>query len=189
MGPRKRVGDGKSIRIWEDRWLPNSSTGRVSTEKPIGCEVVLVSQLINGFRWNQELIRSMFNDEDTKSILEIPISLRRYKDTFFWMFSTSGDYTVQSGYNAAKDEMIRNQNIRRGREEISCLNEETRVWRELWKLNTKHKIKTLSGSVYIRFCLQMETYFRELVKGIKGVRCVMEGWNPLNISYFFVKMQ
>ena len=32
-GVRRRIGNGKSTRIWEDRWIPDSSHGRVTNTK------------------------------------------------------------------------------------------------------------------------------------------------------------
>ncbi|XP_071924161.1 uncharacterized mitochondrial protein AtMg00310-like [Coffea arabica] len=45
-GIRKRVGDGKSIDIWEDRWLPNTENGKVKTQRAEGVAVQWVSELI-----------------------------------------------------------------------------------------------------------------------------------------------
>ena len=44
-GIKKRVGDGKSIDIWKDRWLPNSGNGKVKTQRAEGVAVQWVSCL------------------------------------------------------------------------------------------------------------------------------------------------
>ncbi|XP_027152203.1 uncharacterized protein LOC113752281 [Coffea eugenioides] len=55
-GIRKQVGDGKSINIWEDRWLPETEDGRVKTRNVEGIEVQGVSKLIKDGMWDKELI-------------------------------------------------------------------------------------------------------------------------------------
>ncbi|XP_027175089.1 uncharacterized protein LOC113774685 [Coffea eugenioides] len=43
---RKQVGNGKSINIWKDRWLPETEYGRVKTRKEEGVKVQRVCELI-----------------------------------------------------------------------------------------------------------------------------------------------
>ncbi|KAJ1403099.1 hypothetical protein SESBI_27506 [Sesbania bispinosa] len=53
-----RVGDGRSINIWEDKWLPSSTDNRVNFPPPDNCELQFVSDLMEVGRkeWNRELI-------------------------------------------------------------------------------------------------------------------------------------
>lgn len=38
-GLRKRIGDGCTVDIWEDRWLWNKKSGKVQARKPPHCQV------------------------------------------------------------------------------------------------------------------------------------------------------
>ena len=55
-GIRKRIEDGKTINIWEDRWLPEGRDGKVKTPKPKNCRVQMVSELIKEGEWDKELL-------------------------------------------------------------------------------------------------------------------------------------
>ena len=75
-GSRWRVGNGKQIHIWEDKWLPTPSTHKVispPTSTPI---YPMVSSLIDTDtkRWRSEIIRSTFLPFEADTILKIALS-------------------------------------------------------------------------------------------------------------------
>ena len=45
-GMRKRIGDGKNVNIWKDRWFPKGRDGKVRTVKLKDSMVQKVSELI-----------------------------------------------------------------------------------------------------------------------------------------------
>ena len=52
-GTWKGVGDGTTINIWRDKWLMWSSTRKIAMQKPLGCSLQTVADLIkkeNGIR-------------------------------------------------------------------------------------------------------------------------------------------
>ncbi|KAL3510285.1 hypothetical protein ACH5RR_029686, partial [Cinchona calisaya] len=53
-------GDGKSFNIWDDSWISFNTTRKVSSRKPIGCNIITVDQLIHNFKCNQDLLRQIF---------------------------------------------------------------------------------------------------------------------------------
>lgn len=82
QGLRYQVGDGKAIRIWDASWLHTTSTFRPTTIRPVACCLNWVSELMvaGGKQWNKDLIQQTFNEYDTNTILQIPISQLGLKD-------------------------------------------------------------------------------------------------------------
>jgi hypothetical protein len=69
-----RVGNGEKINIWTDPWIASSPSRKVMS--PI-CGVVYtkVGELINPIsnQWDEDLLRSLFNDLDVRRIMKIPL--------------------------------------------------------------------------------------------------------------------
>ena len=61
--------------MWEDRWIPDNTRGKVTTQKSQDCNLLKVELLINQKKWNRNLIHRNFNRKDVEKILSIPISL------------------------------------------------------------------------------------------------------------------
>ena len=97
---RKKIGNGKGTKIWEDAWLLEGKEGKVESPKPPGCKVTKVSELISNFRWKSTLIFRIFSSQEAGNILKIPISLTSRPDCYFWSHSKNGQYTVRSAYEA-----------------------------------------------------------------------------------------
>ncbi|XP_071916201.1 uncharacterized protein [Coffea arabica] len=103
-GMWKRVGDGTTINIWRDKWIMESSTGKIATKKPPDCNLQTVADLLIEREWNKELIEKTFSEQEASQILQMPLSLFPRKDTIYWKYSKSGNYTVKSGYAVEKKE-------------------------------------------------------------------------------------
>jgi len=74
QGSYWRVGDGKSINIWSDKWLPNQHGHKVWTPKPPDSTCNLVKDLINyeTNSWKAETINNLFLPFEAEQILQIP---------------------------------------------------------------------------------------------------------------------
>lgn len=46
-GMNWRVGDGKRINIWDDRWLPNTTGEKVTSQQPATCHIFKVCDLMD----------------------------------------------------------------------------------------------------------------------------------------------
>jgi hypothetical protein len=70
-----RVGDGSTIRIWRDNWIP-----RPYSMKPVGsirtCRLRCVSHLIDqqSNTWDKAKVRRFFHQCDVEEILKIKLS-------------------------------------------------------------------------------------------------------------------
>ena len=76
-------------------------------------------------RWDEELIRDVFNSRDSEQILQIPLSQRQTNDTWYWQLERRGLYTVKTGYCSQQGEL---QDARSG------------LWSKLWQLNIPPKV-------------------------------------------------
>ncbi|KAL8529088.1 hypothetical protein ACS0TY_006525 [Phlomoides rotata] len=130
-----RVGDGTTIRCFEDRWM-----GARKLERPrSGHEEVginWVSDLIDPVlgTWKQDLIMQTFSPEDTNQILATPLSDRRPRDKKIWSPSTTGKFTVKSAYYLAI-----NMYSKHGRGLPSSSTNDT-AWKSLWQCKVPPKI-------------------------------------------------
>jgi hypothetical protein len=96
-----RIGDGESVNIWEDSWLPRGSTRRPIT--PRGASLLSrVSELINPVtgEWDEQLLRDTFWPEDVDEILQILIDLD-VADCPASHYDAKGIFSVKSAYKLA----------------------------------------------------------------------------------------
>lgn len=70
-----RVGDGRTIKIWKDRWIPIPHNFKVMTPLRILDEEAIVAELIDvdSQRWNIPLINQVFLPHEAEIIKHIPI--------------------------------------------------------------------------------------------------------------------
>ena len=81
-GSRWRVGNGKLIHIWDDRWLPTPSTYKVISPPNGNPEFPVVSALIDPITkwWNVNLVRATFLPFKADTILRIPLTYSMPED-------------------------------------------------------------------------------------------------------------
>ena len=101
QGLIKRVGDGESISIWMDHWIPNTTTlkpmGRIGNDP-----IHHVSELFdheNG-TWDVDLVRRNFLAPDADAILNIPLRSASGEDYLAWDLERSVVYSVKTAYRA-----------------------------------------------------------------------------------------
>ena len=102
-GTRWRVGNGKRIHIWEDRWLPTPTTYKVISPQKDFDNFPMVSSLLDEDTkwWKTDLVRSIFLPFEADSILKIPISYDLPKDQLISLGNKMGSFTMKSVYYLA----------------------------------------------------------------------------------------
>jgi hypothetical protein len=92
------VGNGESIKIAKDKWIPNFLPGTFSTLEPIPKNANVNLFLDENGAWDMDTIRYFFTEEMADIIQRIHI--RRYFSS--WPHARFGIYTARSASNLAK---------------------------------------------------------------------------------------
>ena len=136
-GAAWRVGDGKTIKIWKDKWLLEDHHQKIVFPGPAVLAESTVSQLFipNVQRWDDNLIDKLFHPYDAAAIKCIPLSNRVTKDDLIWKGTKSGLYSVQSGYRFLLEEELKNL------PNSSNSSQMNQVWRDVWSLQVPRKVQ------------------------------------------------
>ena len=99
-GMQWRVGNGASIRIYHDDWLPNAHSRKVISPPDFFGNDAQVLVLIDHNKrcWIEEVVDNTFLPHEVALIKAIPLSLEDCEDKLFWSRSSNGVYSVKSGY-------------------------------------------------------------------------------------------
>ena len=139
-GSRWQVGNGRSTRIWKDKWFPSPSTYRVISPISILPQDARVESLIdreNGV-WKNELVRQVFLPHETDTICGIVLSASQPVDKQVWAPTTNGIFNARSAYKIAKEMGMR--------ADTGALSDGSRMrcfWKHLWRCNVPHKVRHL----------------------------------------------
>ena len=134
-----RVGNGKSIQIQKDHWLPRSE-GQKTASFIRRTRIRWVNQLLlpTERQWNVDLIKQIFYQFDAEEICKLRLPSAETADSIAWHYEKSGQFTVKSAYKLA--DMIK----RNSTSGASASNSEAGVrnlWDMIWKAKVPEKIK------------------------------------------------
>jgi hypothetical protein len=131
-----KIGNGRHVRIWEDKWLPDLQIlTHNNSDLPIPPDA-LVLDLIDAEsrQWNKELISACFDRSVAQQIYSIPLSFRLPPDKLIWHWEKNGEYSVRSAYHSLCDEKARMQpgpsNPQR-----------SKLWKEIWRAPVPNKVR------------------------------------------------
>ena len=137
MGMRWRIGDGKSIDIYGENWLPRMGFARIVSPQVATLKGSQVAALINPNTqsWNINLLNQHFLSFEVTRIKAIPLSWTEQKDRLIWLDSHDGEYSVKAGYQMLCKEANSSA--------ASSLDSshKSAFWKRLWKLHVSNKIK------------------------------------------------
>lgn len=136
-GLRKSIGSGYNTRVWDEMWLPTIPPRQPSGIRPIQKPNLLVFELIdrNTKSWNLDFLRTLFIPEDIPLITSLRISRSFKVDSFCWVYTKSGIYSVNTGY----DEMCRLDNDTSP--ELCTEPSITSLTQQVWQVKTVPKIQ------------------------------------------------
>jgi hypothetical protein len=134
-----RVGNGDSINIWQDPWIPNSPNRKIITPRG-ACLLTKVSELIDPVSggWDHDLIHQNLHPIDATRILQIPLHYDAFEDFISWHGTRSGLFSVRSAYHVEWRHQFNGVTCR---SLISGTSLNNPTWKILWKLDVPAKVK------------------------------------------------
>ena len=80
-----RVGNGESIKLWGDKWLPSLQSPSLQTPLTIELQNAKVSSLINHstHQWNVQLLPNLFSQMKADQIAQLPLTRTTSEDSLF----------------------------------------------------------------------------------------------------------
>ncbi|XP_074300813.1 uncharacterized protein LOC141632136 [Silene latifolia] len=141
-----KPGIGSKINVWTARWVggerpePKNEWLNQSHGHLVNLQVRNLFQPDGS--WNEVFIKGLFTDEWATRILAIPRCEVRMRDKVYWPRTTSGTYTVKSGYGLIFEEyMVKARTVK----DNSRLNDRGRLFcrKVLWKLPVPQMWKIL----------------------------------------------
>lgn len=178
-GLRQRVGDGKTTRVWIDKWIDDPEEGlRAPWIKNVVFDVnLMASSLIDTEtkRWNECKLAEVFVQGDVEMIMKNQPVVER-QDFFTWKFNKSGEMTVKSAYWLASSLKIKDQIP-----EALALPSTNELKEKVWKVKTLPKIR-----VFLWKALSSALPTADLIcaRGMKiDQRCQTCGREPESINH------
>lgn len=145
-GIRHRIGNGQSIRIWEDPWLPTLPPR--PAHGPVLDPNMRVADLWkeNEREWEPNIFEGVLNPEDQSLAKELFLSKHAARDTYEWAYTQDACYTVRSGYWVATHVDVEEEDL------IRPPDGSTAMKKEIWNLKIGPKIqhflwRCLSGAL------------------------------------------
>ena len=137
QGTRWRVGNGKLIHIWDDKWLPIPTTYKViSSPKDFG-DFPMVSSLIDEDikMWRRDMLVEIFLLFEVNTILNISLSHHLPEDSIIWVGNKKRIFSVKSAYYVAKKMLDSDIHDETSRGDVRAP-----LWKRIWQLNIPEKI-------------------------------------------------
>ncbi|XP_026378874.1 uncharacterized protein LOC113273354 [Papaver somniferum] len=126
------IGDGASVNIWDDKWVPQLERNLSSYKIDTNSNLTLVKDLLDPLtlKWNHTIIVGIFPDNIVRKICNIGIVIGK-PDKLRWLITNSGIFSVKSMYNKLNGRT----------ENLHNLGQPDYFWSHLWKLNVSQRIK------------------------------------------------
>jgi hypothetical protein len=142
QGVRWGIGDGKSVKILTDNWIPRFPPELLRPLSPIPNSAT-VHCLMNEEEgtWNEENVHAFFDQATAEQILQVPISRFQGEDFVCWPFTRHGTYSVRSAYNFARTTKFTQSRSKTGNGISSSWLEDDKQWKALWKIKAPGKMK------------------------------------------------
>lgn len=145
-GTHWRVGNGRLIHIWDDKWLSTPATYKVISLPRMLDDYLMVSALIDLDirRWKANLIRALFLPFEVSIILNIPLSHNLPEDKVIWVGNKKWDFNAKSAYYIALNVLETNETSERSKGDPRLP-----LWRKFWHLKILVKVRIFAWHAWM----------------------------------------
>ncbi|XP_074266596.1 uncharacterized protein LOC141589873 [Silene latifolia] len=183
-----KPGVNSMLRIWKCGWVggevPPQKT-RLGFPPPDSMSNFTVKDLLTpSLCWNHELIFDLFEPEWARRICAMPICKTVVDDCFFWKLTSSGIYSVKSGYAVCLASYLR---VHSSSKDESRIDASTKAFckKRLWRLPGPHVWKILVWRILTdSLSVGAEFVKRNLIIGSVCPWCGEDG-KSFSPEYFF----
>ncbi|KAL5548684.1 hypothetical protein UlMin_003915 [Ulmus minor] len=133
-GIRWRVGNGRSISVYNSRWIPTPHSFMVCSPRTLPHDSLVTDLLDNDGRWKIQLIRDSFLDFEAEKIIQLPRSSLNLADSYCWHFDNKGLYSVKTAYKLA----LHTDSVY---EPTPSSPQASNLWNYLWQASIPPKVK------------------------------------------------
>ncbi|KAL5543569.1 hypothetical protein UlMin_007353 [Ulmus minor] len=169
-----QIGDGASINIWEDPWVPNCLEFRPRASPNHIREACMVKDLFShSGHWDTHKVRSIFIPEDASRILSIQLPIRPSRDYWCWLPASSGKFSTRSFYL-----FVNNQRL------VAASNIPKKVWLSIWNANILPRHKLLWWQI-LSNCLPTKTRINRCIPGI-DILCPLCGFGSESLLHLLL---
>ncbi|KAG6701803.1 hypothetical protein I3842_07G003700 [Carya illinoinensis] len=96
-----RVGDGKQIYVWKDKWLSTASSHKVQSLVNALPEDATVAKVIDtsiGW-WKQDNLQSVLHKDGLSHMLQVPVNPNGSSYKLVWSATSNGLFAIKSAYH------------------------------------------------------------------------------------------
>ncbi|KAA3474993.1 reverse transcriptase [Gossypium australe] len=160
-----RIGDGKTVSIWNDKWIPGNETlNSQNSNMNSNLENIVDLFESNVRKWDEDLVRNTFTARVAEKILSIPLSRNLHEDFVIWQEEPTGEFSVRSGHRLLSQIG-----------QIQIQDNFKKFYKRLWNVDLPAKIKITTWRSFCN-CLPnySNLYYRRLMRAVNCRRCHME---------------
>lgn len=132
-GYRWRIGDGKSVKVLEDPWIPRPLNFKFFDKPHLSNDIYVADLKLQNGQWDENFIKWNFNVDDAFLILGMPCGDIMIEDKIIWHYAKYGEYKVKSGYKVA----MRMKEMA----EASDMKSFESWWSYIWSMGVPAKVK------------------------------------------------
>lgn len=200
-----RVGNGESIKIWEDPWIPQGVTRRPITRRD-GMLLRKVSELMDPATglWDELLVLDNFLEYNAHTILKLRVN-QDVEDQPAWHYDKKGMFSVKSAYKLAVQQREEENGRNATGADVGSGEQASFKWDKIWGMEVPNKVRMFTWRLVHNSLLVRRNLARRGVKeeticpmcsrldedcGYLFFKCkkVKECWRMLNMEEYRLKL-